>query len=1259
MSRPDIEGYQSCARQLDNFLIGYLGEAYRRGGTTVVAKGSSPYRRVIPFYVGEKSYIICFKEGLITSSRSSGKSDCQNVDIFNVTDLDLKTQTLEDLRGGKFLPQEPCSVFGEGAQDELSLYDSYVTDVGDGYSEAELLSMDYTQIGTVLICTGKSFPPFVIRHERDEFVYYRNFLELVKNGDAEELPLEAKAIFSLPYSYYGFGLDFRDISRRSSDGTYYFEAYLTSKENFDSTLLSPRNLRFWRNRGFILSAQKEDPPEVTNPSVDDSAFVFGGVIHSIDRSSSGRASFAGSSSGYLVKGELNVSERDQLNDLDVDQTVLFLCDWSERLGFPKAVSSYENRICFANNEAFPSKFWYSAVPGVRRLQVATRRETAGGTQVQNTFSIDRPIYRYVFRDQLTFFDRESTALGLALSDSASPGSIFINDNLGFSIQWLKSGEVLYVGTNQGVFISSGTNASSSSVTPFNEGFRKPVDVPVKDVRPELISRTLYFLSDDNKLKSISYTSEKGYTLESLDEVLDPIIQDPSLVVPQEKRSIIRQASIGRDLQLFDSGILFGETVLDVHTPAGKTTDNCEGDVCVSDSFFSLLSEPDTITEQTSHIGGLLYFSQNYSRNLSAKNTNRSSLFLDKIERTFRDLSKYSQNFLISGMLSSLILEDLSAEDIASMTYHFSFLTRLENLDTSSLATEFIPDTITYKDSVNYGSSIENSFNLIDAVDAPNDGNAGVDYRRRVNSFIRGEISNGFVKRSHSLDEVRFCGLDYTPAVEAVDADMDANPPVEAVAAQDAKLKFYFDGDVLGAGVKRIEFAYSTSNYSFTFPNDATLTDETSSVSGSFLDFGSDATVVKSYEVQMSEISGAIFNSNGNITVNFFDANNVQLASRQIKLEQFVHGGVSLQTFRDNISLDYSGRFEISYGSIPVYADAVTSTLDTSAIQTLRMTVESAINATASRWNVTLDGVSSQEQIEGVPSSVGTTSVTSQEEALVYSLDIPNTEILYDWTKKALFIFRKGAGYLSLCLNPETGVKGWTAGSLDLGNPTYVRNIRFNSPESYPSIFGTDKDGRVVLFTQGLYNGSLAYVDNLPNCLDSHILFKFNEEDQMLNYDDLRFRLLELNFKADDIVTLADSKTIIRDKIRVGDLAGSEHLPSSEGNFVIGFPYKSTLVNFMPLAQDRRNSTFSVGSKIALSNLTLHFMFASEFELNGKLVKKFEIDPRVHYERFGTFFQEVIVESFHSYDPLLELAIETPNPFSIGGYSVEVNVGGSN
>ena len=531
-SRENLQGYNESARDIYNFLIGRTGELYRRGGTALVEKRGNPIERIIPFNAQDRTFLLIFERGKADSpiselSRSDGDFDDRTEDypfirVLEMTDHKIKVRSFANVGLSAFQNSTPVKIYKKG-NTGLGPFESYTRDPEKPFAEGELANMTHCQIGNVMVFVNDSGPPFWIRKEGDNFVYYRSVLDLLLNGNQSNSVIDA--LSGLPYSYYGMGLipQYVDLADRGNQSLL-FSGYLNLGLNYDKEGVAEKNFGLWRNRAFLCSVAKQDT---------DNVIVYGGIINRIYKRGGGARRFK-------IEGRLFYRGSEDLENIDDRRSIsnLYLCDWSPFAGWPRSVTEYENRFVYGGSEAYPAKIWFSSQPSLQRVPFGNKvtitdeelaqAEPTGPVQGGRAeIRTETPIYKTVYYDQLDLFNKDVDALGLILQNTASAGNYFVNDAEGLEIYWIVQGEVLFIGTNKGVFISRGTDASSSNPVPFNTGFQQVDYVPVKRVFPVVEGKTLYFVTRDHSVRRLMFGSEQGYKAENIDSFSREIVRDTS------------------------------------------------------------------------------------------------------------------------------------------------------------------------------------------------------------------------------------------------------------------------------------------------------------------------------------------------------------------------------------------------------------------------------------------------------------------------------------------------------------------------------------------------------------------------------------------------------------------------------------------------------------------------------------------------------------------------------------------------------------
>ena len=492
----------------------------------MVERRSNPLERIIPFYLNDKTYLFIFERRASQSVGFSSETlySYSSIRVLDVTDFELESKDVSSIALNDYQASRPVRIYGTGGTKEgsiVGLFESLFRDPSIPFSENELAAMTYCQIGNVITFVSETFPPFYIRKEGNNFVYYRNVLDMSLQGDRETDVIDS--LSGLPYSYYGYGLVFDHVDDSTKNtGSYYFDGYLKLNPNHDKQGISEKNTNFWINRPFITSVAKTDSDQV---------ILVGGIIRSLTISS------RGGEFKYRIRGELFYNEGlgtieeviDDLGSEETDISNLYLCDWTENTGWPRCVTEYENRFVFAGNQAYPAKVWFSSQPSVQRVPFGNKVTITDSTSTQAETRTEIPIFKTVYFDQLDLFNKDQEAIGLVAQNTASAGSYFINSAEGLSIYWIVKAEVLYIGTNQGVYVSQGTDAGSSNPIPFNTGFQQIDFIPVKRTFPIVYGKVLYFITQDNSVRMIEFGSQKGRAGKNIDSFSREIVRDASSV----------------------------------------------------------------------------------------------------------------------------------------------------------------------------------------------------------------------------------------------------------------------------------------------------------------------------------------------------------------------------------------------------------------------------------------------------------------------------------------------------------------------------------------------------------------------------------------------------------------------------------------------------------------------------------------------------------------------------------------------------------
>lgn len=158
---------------------------------------------------------------------------------------------------------------------------------------------------------------------------------------------------------------------------------------------------------------------------------------------------------------------------------VFVQEW-EPGDFPRAVTFYENRLILASTKKSPQKIWFSEVNAPSK-----------------------------------FFDFDVYIAGRNPVTAVSPGSFRISDNQEFEVKRLFSQDALFIGTDESVFTSQGTDPASS--VPFSYGFINNFRQPASSSPMASSGDYVYFLgSDRKKLYRSGYKREiQKYSVEDM------------------------------------------------------------------------------------------------------------------------------------------------------------------------------------------------------------------------------------------------------------------------------------------------------------------------------------------------------------------------------------------------------------------------------------------------------------------------------------------------------------------------------------------------------------------------------------------------------------------------------------------------------------------------------------------------------------------------------------------------------------------------
>ena len=1287
-NRENIPGYPEAVRDMNNFLIGRTGEAYRRGGTSILERADNPIERIIPFEINDESYVLIFERvvnNLVISSNHEALSDYIAIKVLNLTDFELGISDIDSLTLADFQRAVPVMIYGSG-NEVLSVFDSYYRNPSLRFDEGELASSSYTQIGNILIIVNESHPPFAIRKEGNNFVYYRNIMDMVLNGDKEEEVINALSVF--PYSFYGYGFQTEYIDKRQKlSGSYFFDGFLILNNNHDKAGLSEKNRDFWQNRAFICSVARQNTEEV---------IVYGGIFRKFYTSGTGKRR-------YRAQGELFSSDISQLESVDINSSLvnLYICDWSEKIGWPKTAVIFENRIIYAGNKAYPSKVWFSSQPSVQRVPFGNEVTVTEGTNDMEEIRTERPIYKTVYYDQLDLFNKDQEALGLVAQNTASAGSYFINNPKGVSIYWIIAGEVLYIGTNLGVFYSQGTNAGSASPIPFNTGFPQIDHIPCRRVFPIVIARTLFFVTRDNSVRMLRFGGKRGYEGKNIDSFSKEVIRDTS-VLRQIEREVKRSSyeisyPTGAGTDNFS-----GETVLDLTLDAAKRSYSyLREDTVFSSVSYSLkmnrlfcyqkdeiLGNVDENTEYKDRLclwNFIDIIRDRRRRNLAVVDnvTYANDVYSKKTDKSGEDnkLKNYSVDLFLLNIVADHFLTYKTDEDneenildsflSSDVKYEISFLYRKSVFDQSGV--NFPIQTLSWQ-FYNQASSFVNGLKNIEKGIRWRDGLNLSNYIE-VNSWLQGKVDNGYLLSSRvnfndptSVDAYnnRLCGVKLTEANKIVLA-LESN----AMDTSISKIEIVKDGVSL---FKDVIPNLAASNNNVLYGREAKN-----------LYTSAEITLSQDLAIDSNDEIELVINLIGDVSGDEVIRNTIN-----VTLKQDSSSGNETTEMRDSLLNKYSGEFYISRYQLlldnvkgmdnglaaPTYDPASDSRIKprlffannadlTEANIIIEMTEWlNAFNAAIvlSAFNLGVVPRARTQVVEAVPFNVEENVVLERQNYPAFSTD---TRLFFDWVKQILFIFRPNrnaiSSYVGFTWDEETGVYAWQRGSLGLDDIAYLPNVKYNLPYQFPYLLGV-KGRNILINTEGIFNKLQTYIpagdSYLPNCLDDHLVFEKTGGEIDLSV--VRDLLYDLGYLEGENILLSSEYTVYYNG-SVGEMDGTLDVQDKE-RFIVGKKFPSAIVTWPPLMNTRKGSLR--GQKYTMNSLYLYILLGSvdsgiikkgpEFKLNNKPAQILPLAKKAGYIDTVEVY-EYYVQTGKSLDPQFQLLVDNPFPLAITGWDINLGV----
>lgn len=1246
--RTDVQGYDQSAKDLFNMGIGRLGEAHKRAGSAIIASLDKDPVRVIPFYASDKQYLILFFGGDLTLSNSSTLVDCNSISIVDLDGFKL-TKKPSGFTKRDYLQPVPLQMYGRGVEPAMSSFRDYWQPVEVGYSQAELEAMDYDQLENVLIFTGKTFAPFYIRKEDDDFIFYRCAVDMVVNGDEENSEGSfKKAIRTLPFSYYGYGLTVEDRFISRTERNIRFVGRLSIKNSFDSSGLSNYNLKFWRNRAFVVS--------VVNTATGDIAIYNGLIKRVVARRRSGTVS------KYEVQGYLHTESNADINADDFNKldTNLYLCDWSVRLGFPKSVTVYENRILFFANDAFPSKMWFSAQPGLQRVRVGSTEEISRATGIASEIRTIQPIYRTIYFSQIDLFNIDVQVTGLLPQQASSSGSIFINDNKGFSGLWMKAGEVLFLGTSEGIFVSSGTSTQGNNTIPFNTGFIKSIEHPVKDVYPIVVDETLFYISEDNSCQRLQYQrSRNGFITNSLDTFSRGVIKDVSTTTEIIKQTEEVSFTVDRNTLRTESNLISTKTsnTVSLDSPdksflvsvvTGETLSRTEWG-------FINLKEPTTgaayVNRKTfqavgvwSETAGVVGEALSEGTNPSFTNINiyMGNLFDELVDVSDdTDFSYHGLTHLAGGIITytSSFANDISHNRIeltmvylmrqgatlsegavigdASVILKGSF--PLES--TSRTEVDISPQVISRQlPSLDQGSLIDSASSTYSTA--------------LIGTIDDGFIQNNKLRYSEPLTATRLVGID---RLSSNSLRLYFNKP-------NLNMSHLFIANV--AKTTDVPTLGSVSNALVLYEG------EIGTISGTIAASTEFGRVAKSvWYVDLETLHPVDENISNLKILNYLTTNN----DTQILGESNCSLGDlnSLKSMRDDLLNTVSGEYNVNAVRVRL--------IETNTAGQAITNHESQVDTVSyydTHFKSNLENIVIEYgRGQNLPARASTVSVTNDPNLIQVSnpttIDLTrkvftnNTRLVFDWANRSLYIFRKTLPYLAYTFDKETLIQAWTRGDLNFNDVLFMKTLPYNPPAITPALIGI-RNNRLLMLPRSISNIEDAYIENLPNSLDEHIVF--DKTSETIDFQSIKDKLLVFGYRGDERISICTRHSVIKHNIAVNDLINS--IGGQRGDaIIVGKPFTFKLLAGFPKIEDR--SGVLMGQAFSPSQIIFSLIHASPITLNDNSINP-ETETLTDIRKVGIGLQLSTVNANRGYNPIIEIKSDNPLPFSLSGYILIVN-----
>ena len=504
---------------------------------------------------------------------------------------------------------------------------------------------------------------------------------------------------------------------------------------------------------------------------------------------------------------------------------------------------------------------------------------------------------------------------------------------------------------------------------------------------------------------------------------------------------------------------------------------------------------------------------------------------------------------------------------------------------------------------------------------------------RFKTAVLGEIDNGYLSGNqngklnpYASTTSRLCGVDKI---------------------SDNTLRLYFDKDQINIESLVISQQPKSEDNSGNIRNisqeDILFSGDIGEFDGSEVsrEFGGDRKVVHYMDISLER---EILEGGGNIKIISYDD---QTGSIRGMTNIILEDNDGVYKMRDNLSNPCSGEYDIVTGDVRFYDEENQSLTYPNDEQEMRDWYEENIEEILDKISVLYGESGDVVNLQKVLVKISLGEITETEKK--YPVFSSNSRLVYDWIHRTLYFFREGLPFLAYTMDEETGVRGWSRGEMNFDDAVFIDSLSHNPPEHFPTLFGI-KDQNILMLSKGILGRKEEYIDNLPNCLDEHIVLEKTSE--RLNLTDLKNRLKLVGYTDNDRVTIATDLGTIYVNKKLGDLSGIKSGVKGRA-YIVGRPYTMTIALWYPKEfLDRRQDV--LGDTFTYTSIVRNMIRNSEMYINGNYVKN-EKNPRIDSFGYGTRFIKTGVESDRDYDPILEFKSNSPFPFAIGGGIIELAV----